>query len=238
MQKDDLLEGIRERFVRPFYLALLHGNLRRRDADLAVDLPARIGEAAKAIADPELATLLEEREWRGRLAAAWFIGITQRRGFVDAIGRLLLASELTYAGQGYCVALGLIAEPSCEEYLRSYLGLYLPPRGRFYDQTRGRWCPRAHSTKATRRIPRAHTLGRYRWRTRSRRWHQRLRQSRRLPGGTRRGCCPTRPLKRPAASLAFGSVARPQLNGSIVGRAREDRAYVVFALSGEGCFGW
>ena len=135
MQKDDLLESIRERFVRPFFLALLHGNLRRQDADLAVDLPARIGEAAKAIADPELATLLEEREWRGRLAAAWFIGITQRRGFVDAVGRLLLASELTYAGQGYCVALGLIAEPSCEQYLRSYLGLYLPTRGRFYDQT-------------------------------------------------------------------------------------------------------
>jgi hypothetical protein len=129
------LESIRERFVRPFYLALLHGNLRRRDLDLAVELPARIAEAAKAIADSELATLLEEREWRGRLAAGWFIGITQRRGFVDAIGRLLLASELTYAGQGYCVALGLIAEPSCEEYLRSYLRLYLPLRGRFYDQT-------------------------------------------------------------------------------------------------------
>ena len=135
MQKDDLLEGIRERSVRPFYLALLHGNLCRRDLDLAVDLPARIGEAAKAIADSELATLIEAREWRGRLAAAWFIAITQRRGFVDAIGRLLLASELTYAGQGYCVALGLIPEPSCEEYLRSYLRLYLPPRGRFYDQT-------------------------------------------------------------------------------------------------------
>jgi hypothetical protein len=135
MQKDDALERIRERFVRPFYLALLHGNLRRPDLNIAVDFPARIGEAAKGIADAELATLLEEGEWRGRLAAAWFIGITRRRGFVDAIGRLLLASELTYAGQGYCVALGLIAEPSCEEYLRSYLRLYLPPRGRFYDQT-------------------------------------------------------------------------------------------------------
>jgi hypothetical protein len=135
MQKGDQLEAIQKRFVRPFYLELLHGNLRRQHQLLAGALTARIGKAAKAIADPELATLLEECEWRGRLAAAWFIGITQRRGFVDAIGRLLLASELTYAGQGYCVALGLIADPLCEDYLRSYLRLYLPPRGRFYDQT-------------------------------------------------------------------------------------------------------
>jgi len=47
----------------------------------------------------------------------------------------LLASELTYAGQGYCVAMGLIGGFTCQCHLRDYLNKYLPLRGRFYDQT-------------------------------------------------------------------------------------------------------
>ena len=128
------LKTIVARFVEPFYLSLLHGNLIRPDAKLAVGLPARLGEAARQITDPQLTCLLEEPGWRGRLTAAWFIGLTRRVGFINTIGRLLLASEMTYAGQGYCLALGLIGGHSCEEYLRAYLEKYLPLRGCFYDQ--------------------------------------------------------------------------------------------------------
>jgi len=50
------------------------------------------------------------------------------------IAKLLLESELVYAGQGYCVALGLIGGKSCQDHLREYLKKYLPIRGRYYDQ--------------------------------------------------------------------------------------------------------
>lgn len=50
------------------------------------------------------------------------------------MGRLLMASEQTYAGQGYCVALGLINRDACRKHLESYLLEYLPFNGRFYDQ--------------------------------------------------------------------------------------------------------
>ncbi len=67
--------------------------------------------------------------------AAWFVGLTARTNFVDQIAELLLASEMTYSGQGYCVALGLIGGQACQGYLHKYLEKYLPFRGRFYDQT-------------------------------------------------------------------------------------------------------
>jgi Family of unknown function (DUF6000) len=54
--------------------------------------------------------------------------------FVNQIAALLLASEMTYAGQGFCVALGLIGGDECRNHLRAYLSRYLPLRGRFYDQ--------------------------------------------------------------------------------------------------------
>ena len=84
--------------------------------------------------DDELALLLDMREWRGRITAAWLIGLTQRTRFVERIGQLLQASELTYAGQGYCVAMGLIGGIPCEQHLRNYLKRYLPLINRIYDQ--------------------------------------------------------------------------------------------------------
>jgi hypothetical protein len=77
---------------------------------------------------------LDEREWRGRLCAAWFIGLSKRASFVPSIGQLLLASETVYAGQGYCIALGLIGGQECARLLHAYLKVYLPLNGRVYDQ--------------------------------------------------------------------------------------------------------
>lgn len=78
--------------------------------------------------------MLAEREWRGRISAAWLIGLGRREAFVDRIGELLLASQLAFAGQGYCVALALIGTARCREILQEYLRTFLPPAGREYDQ--------------------------------------------------------------------------------------------------------
>jgi hypothetical protein len=129
------LDSIITRFVQPFYLSFLHGNFTRYEGTQSSDFSLSLGKAGKEISDGDLTLLLEEQEWRGRLTAAWFIGLTQRAGFVDRIGQLLLESELTYAGQGYCAALGLIGGTSSEHHLQAYLKEYLPLNGRIYDQT-------------------------------------------------------------------------------------------------------
>ena len=123
-------------YVWPFYTMFLHGNFvpPRLEDELTPGLPMQMARSAKAISDDKLNELLTEFEWRARLPAAWFIGLTKRTRYVDQLGELLLASETVFAGQGYCVALGLIGGEKCRGYLRRYLREYLPLRGRRYDQ--------------------------------------------------------------------------------------------------------
>jgi len=118
-------------FVLPFYLSLLHGNFASGWYDDAHS--QRIANAAKTISDDQLKQLFKG-EWRCRLTAAWFVGLSRRSSFVEEVAELLLESKLAYAGQGYCVALGLVGGKSCENHLREYLKKYLPFRGRHYDQ--------------------------------------------------------------------------------------------------------
>ena len=126
-------------YVWPFYLKLLNGNLvflgfDEKGERLPPTLPKQIADAARSISDEQLNELLAEAGWRSSLPAAWFIGLTRRSRYVDQIGELLLASEMCFAGQGYCMALGLIGGERCREYLHRYLWRYLPLRGRLYDQ--------------------------------------------------------------------------------------------------------
>jgi hypothetical protein len=124
---------VREQFVRPFYLDLIHGNFAHGKGD-GCEFNRKLAHAASAISDDQLNRLLGESEWRGRLCAAWFVGLSNRVQFVTLIGEKLLASEMVYAGQGYCVALGLLGGVQSVNALRAYLRHYLPIEGRFYDQ--------------------------------------------------------------------------------------------------------
>lgn len=128
------IRPLQDAFVRPFYLRLLHGNfVYPREGDDG-SLRQKIAAAASTISDQQIERLLKEREWRGRLCAAWFTALGKRASFVPLIGELLLASELVYAGQGYCIALGLMGGEDCARLLRSYLKVYLPLNGRVYNQ--------------------------------------------------------------------------------------------------------
>lgn len=126
--------GLRVEFVRPVYLKLLHGNFTRLDDIEGSGFRKAVTDAARTITDQQIIRLLDEREWRGRLSAGWFVGLTGRTQFIQTIGRLLLASELVYAGEGYCVALGLIGNDECNSLLSAYLNEYLPLKGRAYNQ--------------------------------------------------------------------------------------------------------
>ena len=124
--------ALRDAFVRPFYLSLLHANFLHKEG--SSDLAARISDAGRTISDDQIGRLFGEPDWRGRLCAGWFVGLTKRHRFVQPIANLLIASAQTYAGPGYCVALGLLGTDECARHLHAYLRKYLPLNGRFYDQ--------------------------------------------------------------------------------------------------------
>src|SRR5215831_10885713 len=131
------IPALRDAFVRPLYLRLLHGNFARLSEADGEGFRRAAASAASSISDKQIRRLLTEREWRGRLCAAWFIGLSNRVSFIRLIAEMLLASEMGYAGQGYCAALGLIGGDESARFLRSYLEAYLPLRGRIYDQDWG-----------------------------------------------------------------------------------------------------
>ena len=112
---------------------LLHGNFMRMDKAARTTFLRQLARSARQASDHELATLLDS-EWRSRLTASWLIGFGCREQFRGRIGELLLASELTYAGQGYCLALARFAATADAELLAAYLDTYLPQSGKRYDQ--------------------------------------------------------------------------------------------------------
>lgn len=123
-----------DRFVRPYYLELLHGNLSWKPEPEVTQIVESLRKAATEISDSEIDKLLDTPEWRGRLCASWFVGLTRRSMHVPKISALLLASKQVYAGQGYCLALGLIGTDEAVVKLTAYLKEYLPIGNRYYDQ--------------------------------------------------------------------------------------------------------
>ncbi len=126
----ELMAAIR-RYVTPGtgnirrYLKLLNGNVLTLDEAERTRFLQQLAESARQASDHELAMLLDS-EWRSRLTAAWLIGLDRREQFRDRLGELLLASEVCYAGQGYCLALARFATAADAELLAAYLDAYLP----------------------------------------------------------------------------------------------------------------
>jgi hypothetical protein len=83
-------------FVRPNYHALFDGRFIYGDIKDA----RRIFRAARAISNSQLRRLLKTTEYRGRFAAAWYIGLTRRSQFVDQIPELLREGDLFHANLG------------------------------------------------------------------------------------------------------------------------------------------
>ncbi|MFG1809544.1 DUF6000 family protein [Streptomyces sp. NPDC049040] len=115
------------------YLKLLHGSFVALEAAERADFLRSLAEDAERITDRELGVLLDS-EWRSRITAAWLIGLGRREQFRGRLGELLLASELTYAGQGYCVALARLGTAADARLLVAYLDRYLRRPDCPYDQ--------------------------------------------------------------------------------------------------------
>ena len=85
--------------------------------------------------DSEIITkLLTEFNWRTRIVGAYFAGIKEFKEFESFIGKLLLRSDVCFAGTGYCYALAMFNTDKSIEYLEEYLQYYLKKKHLWFDQ--------------------------------------------------------------------------------------------------------
>lgn len=134
MDYDPRLEAVADRYVTPFYLDMLHGNVRRLAPRAQANWVRRLHASAEALDEQTAGWFLDFREWRGRMAASWMIGLRGWDSFAEQIGRQLVESELVYAGQGYCVGLALLGTSRAADMLVAYLNEWLPRTDCRYDQ--------------------------------------------------------------------------------------------------------
>ncbi len=85
--------------------------------------------------NPELiASLLTWFNWRPRTVGAYFAAIERRAEFTDHIGKLLLRSDVCYAGKAYALALASFNNDRAIRYLADYLDYYLTKTDLYFDQ--------------------------------------------------------------------------------------------------------
>jgi hypothetical protein len=115
-----------DKFVSPFYRV----SFRSVDGQFIDSLKAVYRE----IKPTTVERLLTEYDWRPRLTGAFFAALKSFNSCEDHIGRLLIRSDLCFAGKLYCVALAEFNSPIGLDYLRKYLEYYLTRPELDYDQ--------------------------------------------------------------------------------------------------------
>lgn len=120
---EPLSAELRDKWVRPLYFGLRH------------DGAAEFIESHLKEANLELAkTLLCHFDWRSRKTGAHIAALLDLKELEEQIGRLLLRSDVCYAGFGYCVAIAAFNTSVGIQYLNRYLDYYLKTPELFFDQ--------------------------------------------------------------------------------------------------------
>ena len=121
---DQLLPiDIRETWVRPLYFGL-----RKPEAKVFVAGHIHL------VTDELISRLLANFDWRPRTAAAYLAALTHRQSFTSHIGRLLLRSDVCYAGSAYCIALAELNSSESIQFIDDYLSYYLTRHDLWFDQ--------------------------------------------------------------------------------------------------------
>jgi hypothetical protein len=123
VSEEPLPAEMRDRWVRPLYFGLQREGV---DAFLA----ANLADADDALID----RLLAQFDWRSRTVGAFLAALRGRAHFVDRIGRLLVRSDVCYAGSAYCAALAAFNDLTGTNYLTQYLSYYLNRPELWFDQ--------------------------------------------------------------------------------------------------------
>jgi hypothetical protein len=121
----ELPAEVLDRWVKPFYMA------RWETVDEA---EALFGPIFHEITPSLVLTLLSRVNWRPRITGAYFTAWRRFGAVEPVIGRLLLRSDVCYAGHGYCVALARLNTSTAVDYLREYLDYYLTRPELWFDQ--------------------------------------------------------------------------------------------------------
>ena len=105
-----LPEHLRSHWVKPLYMGFLSASSRQVVA-------ARIPEMTEDVARQ----LLSYFDWRPRIVGAHIVALRRYVGLTELVGRLLLRSDVCYAGTGYCYALAKINTAESRKFLHDYL---------------------------------------------------------------------------------------------------------------------
>ncbi|HEV8248124.1 MAG TPA: DUF6000 family protein [Polyangiaceae bacterium] len=111
--------------MKPFYMAM---------PDDLSSVEAALRPLLAEVNSELITTLLIEPNWRPRKVGAFFVALDHRGDFEDLVGRLLLRSDVCYAGRGYCLALARLNTPAALDFLQQYLGYYLTRQDLWFDQ--------------------------------------------------------------------------------------------------------
>jgi O-acetyl-ADP-ribose deacetylase (regulator of RNase III) len=117
------LEEVR-RLVKPFYLSgPEEAPFRKALTGIYHDIDLAMVER-----------LLSFFDWRPKVAGTRFAIIKNLSGAEELIGKLLLRSDVCYAGEAYCLALARFNTPAGRQTLNTYLDCYLRRPDLCYDQ--------------------------------------------------------------------------------------------------------
>jgi hypothetical protein len=114
---------LRETWVRPLYFGLHKTE--------AKDF---ITKNSQRITSELIAKLLANFDWRPRSVAAYLVAVSDESSFTTNIGRLLLRSDVCYAGAAYCLALASLNSAESIAFLEEYLAYYLKQNDLWFDQ--------------------------------------------------------------------------------------------------------
>lgn len=115
-----------DNWVLPFYQESLY--------ELSENFLLKFEEINKEVNHQVIEKLLGEFNWRPRSVGGVFAAIKNYVEFKDNIGKLLLKSELSYAGTSYCLALAAFESDDTNSYLKRYLEHYLDKKELYFEQ--------------------------------------------------------------------------------------------------------
>ncbi len=116
-----------DKWVIPFYRTNLVLNYET--------FKSNFSKISDEIDDQLITELLSQRNWRPRITAAYFVAIKNMSCHCDHIGKLLLRSDVCFAGRGYALALARINTPQSHEFLFQYSEHYLKRPDLEFDQS-------------------------------------------------------------------------------------------------------
>lgn len=115
-----------DKWTIPYYMEIG----RRNDEEWVNKLRGIRAEITSEIIESSLGDF----NWRTMQTGAYFAAITNRKEYIEAIGTHLLKSEVTYAGNIYCIVLSYFNTSLCIDYLNDYLEYYLDKPDLWFDQ--------------------------------------------------------------------------------------------------------